>query len=130
QQGKITSAPAIQAPVTTTKSAKKFGAKISDLAATTTSTQTFDAYKAMIAKQAASYASRAITDAATGKYLVQVMPNGRVPVVTLQSEVQASFPTKTGQAIDQNYAGHGVIEAYVSLNDVPAIAATEGVGSV
>src|SRR4029077_6034455 len=115
QQGKITSAPAIQAPVTTTKSAKKFGAKISDLAATTTSTQTFDAYKAMIAKQAASYASRAITDAATGKYLVQVMPNGRVPVVTLQTTLQGTYPAMTVQAVDQNYAGHGVIEGYVAL---------------
>src|SRR2546430_9690742 len=36
----------------------------------------------------------------------------------------------TVQAVDQNYAGHGVIEGYVTLNDVPGIANTQGVGSV
>jgi Subtilase family len=132
QQGKIIAAPTTQTaiPAAPAKPTRKFGARISDVTRTTTPSQTFDAYKAMIAKQAASYASRAITDAATGKYLVQIMPNGRVPVANLQSAVQAGYPLMVVQAVDQNYAGHGVIEAYVALDDVPAIAAVEGVGSV
>ena len=32
--------------------------------------------------------------------------------------------------MDQRYADHGVIEAYVVLDDVPRIANTQGVGSV
>jgi hypothetical protein len=132
QQGKITAAPTTQTAISAApaKPTRKFGARISDVTRTTTTSQTFDSYKAMIAKQAASYASRAITDAATGKYLVQIMPNGRVPVANLQSAVQAAYPLTAVQAVDQNYAGHGVIEAYVALDDVPAIAAVEGVGSV
>src|SRR5437868_3776968 len=58
------------------------------------------------------------------------MPNGRVPVTTLQTTLQTTYPAMTVQAVDQNYAGHGVIEGYVTLNDVPAIANTQGVGSV
>src|SRR5256714_6038106 len=132
QQGKITSAPlAGQSSITTTsptKSTKKSAAKNSVTTATTT--QSFDAYKTMIAKQATSYASKAITDAATAKYLVEIMPNGRVPVTTLQTTLQAIYPAITVQAVDQNYAGHGVIEGYVTLDDVPGIANTQGVGSV
>jgi hypothetical protein len=96
----------------------------------TTTTTDFATYKAMIAKQAASYNARAITDTATGKYLVEVMPDGRVPVTTLQSTLQATYSAMAVQAVDQGYAGHGVIECYVTLNDVPGIANTQGVGSV
>src|ERR1043166_4961662 len=132
QEGKITAVPTSQTAITDTptKAAKKCGARMSNVTTTTAPTQTFDAYKAMIAKQAASYASRAIADSATGKYLVQVMPNGRVPVTTLQATLQAAYPAMTVQAVDQNYAGHGVIEGYVALDDVPAIAGVQGVGSV
>src|SRR2546430_2113419 len=117
-QGKTPAVPTSQTAITAApaKSTNKYRAKIGDATTTTSAapTQTFDAYKAMIAKQAASYASRAITDAATGKYLVEVMPNGRVPAATLQSTLQAAYPAMTVQAVDQNYAGHGAIEAYVA----------------
>src|ERR1041385_6603827 len=75
QQGKITSAPATQTSATSTKSpasktAKKSPARSTSRTATSaTSTMTFDAYKSMVAKQAASYSTRALTDAATGNYL-------------------------------------------------------------
>ena len=88
------------------------------------------AYKAAAAKQAAKFDAMAITDRATGKYLVEIMPNGRVPVTTLQASLQATYPELAVQAVDTNYAGHGVIEGYVALNDVPGIAKTQGVGSV
>ncbi|MEP7015682.1 MAG: S8 family serine peptidase [Verrucomicrobiota bacterium] len=88
------------------------------------------AYKAAVAKEAATYAAAALTDRATGKYLVEIMPNGWVPVEALRSSLQASFPSIKIQALDTRYAGHGVLEAYVALDDVPAIAQTKGVGSV
>src|SRR5438046_23956 len=112
-------APSTGQASTTTRPTKKSAAKYSG--ATTTTTQSFDIYKAMIAKQSASYASRAVTDATTGNYLVEIMPNGRVPATTLQATLQAAYPATAVQAVDQNYAGHGVIEGYVSLNDVPGI---------
>jgi hypothetical protein len=129
QQGKITTAPSVaQSSPTTTKSTKKPAARTT--AQSTATTQSFTAYKAMIAKQAASFASKAVTDSATGKYLVDIMPNGRVPVTTLQSSLQSKFSSLSVTATDSKYAGHGVIEGYVSLNDVPAMAQTQGVGSV
>ena len=128
QSGKITAAPS--SPSTSTalapRSTKMSVAKI----APAKTASDFAIYKAMIAKQAASYASRAITDASIGKYLVEIMPNGRVPVTTLQTTLQAAHPALTVQAVDQNYAGHGVIEGYVTLDDVSAVANTHGVGSV
>lgn len=96
---------------------------------TTTGTD-FAAYTAMIDKQSTSYTRQAITDPATGKYLVEIMPNGRVPLTALQVNLQTTYPTMAVQAVDQKYAGHGVIECFVSLDDVPRIANTQGVGSV
>src|SRR5438477_3452736 len=96
----------------------------------TTTTKDFATYTAMIGKQATGYMQRAMIDSTTGKYLVQIMPTGRVPVTILQTTLQAVYPTISVQAMDQRYADHGVIEAYVVLDDVPRIANTQGVGSV
>jgi Subtilase family len=128
QQGEITAIPSdTQSPAgATAKTTKRFASSNK----VTTATQSFDAYKSMIAKQAASYSSRALTQSATGKYLVEIMPNGRVPVTTLQANLQAKYPAITVQAANTTYAGHGVIEGYVALDDVPGIANSQGVGSV
>ncbi len=132
QKGVITTAPAslTQAPARSTTSKKAAAKAARQQAASTMTAQNFSSYSAMIAKQAASYASRAITDSATGRYMMQIMPNGRVPMETLQATLVAAHPTITVTAVDPNYAGHGVIEGYVSLDDVAAIAQTDGVGSV
>ena len=108
QQGKIISVSGSQTSVatTTTKSTRKSATRTNKLATatatTTTATQTFDAYKAMIAEQSAGYAAQAVTDATTGNYLVEIMPNGRVPVTTLQTTLQTAYPAMTVQAVDQN----------------------------
>src|SRR6266480_12370 len=103
QQGAITAVPSdtLSSATITTKRTKK--SISSSNVATTTTTQSFDAYKAMIAKQAASYNSRALTQSATGRYLVQIMPNGRVPVTTLQGTLQAKYPAITAQAVNTTY---------------------------
>jgi hypothetical protein len=132
QQGIITAAPLAgqsSTPAITTKSTKKAAAR-SSAQATAGATESFATYRAMIAEQSAGYASQAIADATTGHYLVEIMPNGRVPVTTLQASLQAKYPSIRVQAVDQNYAGHGVIEGYVAVDDVPGIAGSEGVGSV
>ena len=81
-------------------------------------------------RQAANIAKLALKDKISGKYLVDIMPNGRVPFATLQASLQAAFPLLEVKNVDANYAGHGVLEGLVLVDDVPAIAYTPGVGSV
>ena len=119
EQGIITAAPG--APLVSKDKGKSNAAK---------TTPAFAAYQAKVAKEANLYASRALKENATGKYLVEVMPNGTVPVGTLQASLQSAFPLLTVTATDSKYAGHGLIEGYVAIDDVPAIAKTAGVGSV
>src|SRR4051812_4379286 len=92
--------------------------------------QDMAAYTARIAKEARAYAGAALIDSATGKYLVDIMPDGRVPLTTLQSTLQTSFPTIDLRNIDRNYAGHGVLEGYIALTDAANIAKFSGVRSV
>src|SRR4051812_12989264 len=128
QRGIITSAPAQSGAVTSTSAAaKKSAAKT---ATTAVATQSFDTYKASVAKLASNYSSGAVVQSITGKYLVDIMPNGRVDVATLRSTLQARFPLLSVTAVDTKYIGHGVIEGYVSISDVPALAQVDGVGSV
>ncbi|HEX8489966.1 MAG TPA: hypothetical protein VF626_03010, partial [Chthoniobacterales bacterium] len=81
-------------------------------------------------RQAAAYAKLALSDKITGKYLVDIMLDGRVPLATLQTSLQSAFPLLEVKNIDTKYRGHGVIEGYVLIDDVPAMAYTPGVGSV
>ncbi|MEP6603544.1 MAG: S8 family serine peptidase [Spartobacteria bacterium] len=134
QKGVITAAPATAstqiATQTSTKAGGKRASRTSTAVTQANAAQSFDAYKTAVAKQAAMHADAAISDSTTAKYLVEIMPNGRVPVEALQSSLQARFPSISVMAVDTKYVGHGVIEGYVSLDDVPAIAGNEGVGSV
>jgi hypothetical protein len=87
-------------------------------------------YKEALAKQAASFSKLAIIDAKSGKYLVDIMPDGQVPVATLQSALQTAFPAIEIRHIDTKYAGHGVLEGFITLEDAPNIGRFDGVGSV
>ena len=80
--------------------------------------------------QAAVYGKMAIVDTATGHYVVDIMPDGRVPLATLQASLQSNFPLMAVKAVDNSYRGHGIIEATVSVVDAAQIAQTAGVGSV
>ena len=80
--------------------------------------------------QAAMYGKMAIVDKATGHYVVDIMPDGTVPLANLQASLHASFPLMAVKALDTAYRGHGIIEATVSLDDAAQIAQTPGVGSV
>jgi hypothetical protein len=128
QQGTITAAPTKTSTTTAVKTGKTSAAK-TRVAATST-TMSFTAYKDSVAKRASKISADAISEPATGKYLVDIMPNGRVPLATLQSSLQTQFPLLNVTAVDTKYVGHGVIEGFVSINDVPAMAQTNGVGSV
>jgi archaellum component FlaF (FlaF/FlaG flagellin family) len=89
-----------------------------------------NAYKAAVLKQANAFDAKAIKEGVTGKYLVDIMPSGQVTVATLQTQLQAAFPALSVQHVDQNYAGHGVIEAYITLTNASGVATFDGVRSV
>jgi hypothetical protein len=87
-------------------------------------------YKASVAKEAGTYVDRAIMQIGTSKYLVDIMPDGHGTVDALQTALQARFPALEVKHVDKKYAGHGVIEGYISVTDAPAIAKFNGVRSV
>ncbi len=87
-------------------------------------------YNGFATKAAASYAARALVDTATGKYLVDIMPDGSVPLATIQATLQTRFPQLAVTALDTKYHGHGVIEGYIAVADAADIAKTPGVMSV
>ena len=88
------------------------------------------AYTAVVAKEAAKADAMAIANRATGQYLVDIMPDGKVPLASLQPALQARFAGMRANAVDRKYAGHGVLEAYVSTDDALGIAKFRGVRSV
>jgi hypothetical protein len=80
--------------------------------------------------QAARYATLAWIDKSTGRYLVDIYLTGTVPLATLRSSLPAKVASLAIKTTDASYRGVGAIEAYVSLDDVPALAKTPGVSSV
>src|SRR5689334_19080746 len=129
QQGKITPpAKLTSAPVSTRKSAAG-KQKTTALSAQDAATYVAN-YKATVAKQAAAFSKLAITDGITGKYLVDIMPDGSVSATALQTALQSAFPAIDIRHTNTNYAGHGVLEGYVTLEDAPNIAKFKGVRSV
>jgi len=80
-------------------------------------------------EQAANIAQLARIDD-TGRVLVDIHLNGRVPFVKLQAALKKSFPQLNITAVDSKYRGAGVIEGYASVDDTAAIARTNGVSSV
>jgi hypothetical protein len=122
QQGKISPPAQVSTVSAKTAASKK--------TAPTNAANYVATYKASVAKEAAAISKMAISDLATRKYLVDIMPNGRVPLTALQSALQTKFPAIDVRHIDTKYAGHGVLEAYITADDAPNIAKFNGVGSV
>ena len=82
-------------------------------------------------QQAADYANLAIQDAETGRFLVDIHPtNNRVNAEKLAAMLQQRFPSFTLTALDTKYRGVGVVEGFISLDDVPALGNMHEVRSV
>jgi hypothetical protein len=81
-------------------------------------------------EEAANAAASAIADLATNRFLVDIHPNGRVPFQQLKDTLTSKFSSLTITATDTKYRGVGMIEGYISIDDVPALANTLGVTSV
>ena len=130
QQGIIN----VPAPSQVTLSTAKSSSKKQTMAASKLSAQAdasyISNYKAQVAKEAGAAIDRAIMQIGTSKYLVDIMPDGHVTVDTLRASLQAQFPALEVTQMDKKYAGHGVIEGYISLTDASAMAKFSGVRSI
>ncbi|MGH9694505.1 MAG: hypothetical protein ACRD5Z_10210, partial [Bryobacteraceae bacterium] len=82
-------------------------------------------------QQAADYAAGAIGDTATKRFLVDIFPRStNVKAEQLAPMLSAKFASFTLTALDKNYHGVGVVEGFISLDDVPALANMQEVRSV
>ncbi len=82
-------------------------------------------------QQAADYANIAIQDAETGRFLVDIYPtNNRVNAEKLVPMLQERFSSFKLTALDTKYRGVGVVEGFISLDDVPALGNMHEVRSV
>lgn len=86
-------------------------------------------YGGFTSEQAQALARLAIVDAQQ-RYLVRVNPDGSRPIAALSSGLGAAIPSFQAKAVDANYRGVGVMDAYVSLDDMVALATSPGVRSV
>ena len=80
--------------------------------------------------QAAEIASRAITEAATGKFLVDITLTGRVPVDVVRADIATRFPQLNITAVDKTYRSTGIIEGFTDLADVTELSRVKGVRAV
>ncbi len=87
-------------------------------------------YNGFATEKAANYAGMAIKDPASNRYIVDIHPNSRVPFEKLKETLLKKAPSLQIIAVDKKYRGVGVIEGYVSVDDMATIASVKGVTSV
>jgi hypothetical protein len=91
--------------------------------------KTVPTYNGYATRQAANYAAHAITDSVTKNPMVDIHLSGTLPLADVQKSLTAKFSSLKVTAVDSNYHA-GVIEGYVSLDDVVALSQMDGVRSV
>src|SRR4030081_3188737 len=111
------------APPATDKSANPDGT-------TTVAGKSIDTYNGYATRQAANYAAAAIAEPASNRFMVDVVLSGAVPFDRVKQALTNNFASLQITAVDTKYRGVGVIEGYVSVDDVPAMAQTAGVRSM
>ncbi len=79
--------------------------------------------------QAASYAALTISDS-DERILVRVNPSGKADLKSLQTDLATTIGSLEVTAVDEKYQGVGVFDAFISLDDVPALATSPSVRSV
>ena len=87
-------------------------------------------YNGYATPEAANYADLAIQDTATKRFLVDIHPSGRASFDDTLKALKTKFSSLTVTAVDKKYKGVGVIEGYISLDDVPALGNMREVRSV
>jgi hypothetical protein len=79
---------------------------------------------------AAEITARAIRDVANNRVLVDITLSGKVDRATLQATLTQKFDTLSVTATDSAYRGVGIIEGYVSLDQVIGLSQAAGVRGV
>ncbi len=97
---------------------------------TTDGTPATAAYNGYATEAAADVAAKAITEADSGRFLVDITLGGNVPFGQVRKALVSQFPGLTITAVDKDYRGVGIIEGYVSVDDVPAVSQVKGVRAV
>jgi len=87
-------------------------------------------YGGYTTEAAASYAADAIMDEPTGRVLVDILPNGKLSAPKLQTLLEGKIKSLSIVAVDAEYRHTGILEGYVAVDDVPALAQITGVRSV
>lgn len=86
-------------------------------------------YDGYTSEQVAALARLAIADQ-QGRYMVRINPDGKLPIDALARNLGAAIPSLQVKAVDAKYRNVGVMDAYVSLDDLAALAGSSGVRSV
>ena len=87
-------------------------------------------YNGFASERAALASDMAIREASTNKYLVDIHPSGRMSFDALKEDLLRSCPSLRITAQDTKYRGVGVIEGFISINEVARVANNKGVTSV
>ena len=87
-------------------------------------------YNGFASERAALASDMAIKDQASNKYLVDIHPSGRMKFEALKADLLKSCPSLRITAIDTKYRGVGVIEGFISVDEVVKVANNKGVTSV
>jgi hypothetical protein len=80
-------------------------------------------------EEAALLAAAAISNP-DGRFMVDITLSGRVPFAQVRDELQKRFASLEITAVDESYRNSGVIEGWLAVADVPALASTAGVRAV
>ena len=87
-------------------------------------------YNGFASERAALASDMAIREQSTNKYLVDIHPNGRMSFDKLKENLLQSCPSLRITGIDTKYRGVGVIEGFISVDEVARVANNKGVTSV
>lgn len=87
-------------------------------------------YNGYTTEAAAYYGSRAIREENGARVLVDIVLDGRVPLASVRAAIQAKIASFSETAADAKYRRTGILEGYISVDDVPEIAYLAGVRSV
>ena len=87
-------------------------------------------YNGFASERAATASQIAIREQSTNKYLVDIHPNGRMPFDKLKESLLKACPSLRITGIDTKYRGVGVIEGFISVDEVAIVANNKGVTSV
>lgn len=87
-------------------------------------------YNGYATQEAADYAAAAVTDPDSGRFVVDITLRRQGEFDKTLAEVTAKAPSFSVVATDRNYRGAGIIEGWVSVEDVTALANISGVRGV